>query len=92
MNKQLIIRKRRMRARIVIGMFAILALASISLIALASLSGRRLVGPPGSNPILSTGGFHCPNDGPTRIHYHTCEGGSERLPNGTSPSDYPVVR
>lgn len=56
------------------------------------LAGRPLVGTPNSNPIYSTGGFHCEGDGPNRIHYHTCDGASVTLPEGTKPSDYPDYR
>lgn len=52
-------------------------------------AGRPFVGTPNSNPIYSSGGFHCPGDGPNRIHYHTCYGSSEGLPTGTKPSDFP---
>jgi hypothetical protein len=54
-----------------------------------SMAGRPLVGPPNTNPIYSSGGFHCSGDGPYRIHYHTCAGEAVPLPNGTKPSDYP---
>jgi hypothetical protein len=53
------------------------------------LAGKPLVGTPNSNPIYSTGGFHCPGDGPNRIHYHTCYGPPVALPSGTKPSDFP---
>lgn len=53
------------------------------------LAGKRLIGPPNSGAIYSTGGFHCPGDGPTRIHYHTCQGDPVPLPEGTTAADFP---
>jgi hypothetical protein len=53
------------------------------------LAGKRLVGTPNSNSVYSTGGFHCPRDGPNRIHYHTCDGAGAPLPGGTKPTDFP---
>jgi hypothetical protein len=53
------------------------------------LAGKPLVGTPNSGAIYSTGGFHCPGDGPNRIHYHTCEGAPVALPDGMKPSDFP---
>jgi len=53
------------------------------------LSGRKLVGTPTSGAIFSDGGWHCPGDGPNRIHYHSCAGEAVPLPPGTRPSDFP---
>jgi hypothetical protein len=53
------------------------------------LAGRKLEGPPRSGAIFDTGGFHCPGDGPNRIHYHTCLGDPVPIPEGAKPSDYP---
>ena len=54
-------------------------------------AGRRLAGPPNSNALFRSGGFHCPHDGPYRIHFHTCDGPAYALPTGDKPSDYPTV-
>jgi hypothetical protein len=54
-------------------------------------AGRPLAGPPNSNALFRSGGFHCPHDGPYRIHFHTCEGPTYALPTGDKPSDYPTV-
>ena len=53
------------------------------------IAGKPLVGTPNSGAIYTSGGFHCPGDGPNRIHYHTCDGAPVVLPEGTKPSDFP---
>lgn len=53
------------------------------------LAGKKLIGAPNSGAIYSTGGFHCPGDGPAHIHYHTCQGDPVALPDGRSAADFP---
>ena len=54
------------------------------------LEGKPLVGPPNSDAIYTSGGFHCPGDGPLKIHYHLCYGNPVPLPSGKRASDYPT--
>jgi len=53
------------------------------------LAGKTLIDTPNAGAIYSTGGIHCPGDGPTRIHYHTCRGDPVPLPDGTAAADFP---
>jgi hypothetical protein len=78
-----------LRYFILAAIFLSILIVHLSFIIPGLIAGRPLVGTPNSNPIYSTGGFHCPGDGPHRIHYHTCNGESVPLPKGTKPSDFP---
>jgi hypothetical protein len=80
---------RRTRLIVIGGIIACIIAVQLWFIIPGFLAGRPLVATPNSAPIYSTGGFHCPGDGPNRIHYHSCDGAPVALPVGTKPSDYP---